>query len=206
MPNLSKSQMIKQHTKQKNKYINLRQIEKEFNDGNFKRLNYFLDNTTSQGIYYALECASFYGQLDIIKKIINFGIEINESIYKAIIAAINNNHYEIIELLMMTLIQMQIKKNTKYCTIIKNGALDLPLRISVENGNYNITKLLIDYGATINKNNSIIFLLAIKSRNLDIIKLLSSFGIDKNTLYIAIDCAKINNQNDIIEFLNTLNN
>ena len=198
------SKLIKIHNEHKQKYIKTREIEREFGDGNFKRFDYFIKNTTVNGLDYALELVAFHGRCDLAKKIIATEMDISGSIFKSIITAVNQNHYEVTEVLLETLVKMKLQHKSKNYTTIKADAFDSALKTAVENDNFALAKLLVDYGANINQNNNFLIILAANTSNLDIIKLLSTDKIDKNTLSIAIECAKKVNNSDILEYLNSL--
>lgn len=189
---------------QKQRYIKIREIEKELGNGDFTRLDYFIKNTTDNGIDYALEWISYFGRHDLAKKIISTEIDITGSIIKSIITAVNQNHCEMTELLLETYIKMKLAhKSNQYNTIITK-TFDLALKTAVENNNYSLAKLLVDYGANISQNNNFLVILAARTNNLDIIRLLTADKVDQNALSIAIECAKHENNIDILQYLNSL--
>ena len=212
------SKLIKLKNKQLHKFIKIKQIEEDLANGKFDRIDFFLKNTTLDGINYALEWASSYGKLDLIKKIIiligeiNFKSEIilkpacenchidivkyalehkadiSSSNYAALTSAVRNSHYEIVHLLLKTAGHNSEEYNKA-------------LIIAIGNGSYGIAKLLIEYGSDVNSFEGVPLLSAIGLGNLEMVKILVNEQTTKTIIDSAIDYASYLNKNEIVNFL-----
>lgn len=94
----------------------------------------------------------------------------------------------------------------KVIELINNGAdvnyNNLPLFSSIDLGHYEITKVLLDYGANININNGILLNTACDRDNMEIVELLLKEGIaiNKTDIVPIIYCV----QNDNVDMLKLL--
>lgn len=176
----------------------IREIEAEIADGNFKNINFFLENSKREGIDYALELASYYGNLYLVKKIMGMGANVNVSRCSALNMASQNGHFDVVEYLiesgtinnlpnydiLISAVENNHKRIVEYLLSDKNifgiklcdvnAEYDLALRTAIEKENLDMVKLLVGCGANINALDKIPLILASKLNDKTIYNYLSS--------------------------------
>ena len=78
---------------------------------------------------------------------------------------------------------------------------DYAIRISCQNGYYEIAKMLIEYGADIHVNKDIAFIKSAFYGHYNIVKLLLGTGIDTSAFDLALFWASDNNYYDIVKLI-----
>jgi len=209
----------------KEAFIKIRKIEKELSEGKFDNLEYFLKYSGKMALNYALEWASFYGKNDLVKKILSEPTDFNASNGIALTIACKNGHLNIVKFLLVNgadinvansaplveAIENKHSKTVRYLLKYKNSEkeracdihseYELPLRTAINSNQYNITKILVDYGANINVLDGYPLIAAIKKDNYDMVKLFLKCGVGKSFLPQAILTAKELKNDNIIDIL-----
>lgn len=184
-------------------FIKMKQIEKEFEKGEFSNFNYYIDHATNSGdLNYALEWSAYYGHLELVKKVVNLGANPNNSNSAPIQMASRNGHILVLKYLMeigstqsMLNINILVEAiefnhleivqyllgNNDYGIILcdVNADHDYALRTAVNLERIEIVELLIKSGADINIFDAWCLNTAIKKENIGIIKLLLEANINK---------------------------
>jgi ankyrin repeat protein len=215
----------KQIDKTKDAFVKIRKIEKELAKGIFDNFDFFLEYSGKQAKEYALEWASFYGKLNLVKKTISEGANINCSRGCALQMAIRNGHYDIViylvesgtldilneENILMEAIENNQINILKYFLDDKNifgvkicnvhCSFDLPLRIAIEMGSLEVVELLIKYGADINVFDGYPLIISAKFGHFEIVELLIRTGVNKDAIPEAIQVAITSNHSVIVDLL-----
>ena len=147
-------------------------LHKAASEGNIPIINFFLSKGIDIDIrennynYTPLHFAVIYGKLNMVKHLINKGAKINSvniNIINSLYLAVGFNYLKIIEFLL---------KNKANVNIVIQPSRDTPLHIASSNGNINIIKLLLQYGANKKARNNYNYLPINKSNNNNIKNLL----------------------------------
>jgi len=179
----------------KEAFLKVKTIEWEFSKGTFDNIDWFLMYSGSNAINYALEWACFYGQIELVKKIVDKGGNANASnmsglqmasknghidVVKWLLEngqmnnlpswiilaeAVENNHTNIVEYLLMT-----NQYDIPWCDVRANE--DIAIRTAVESENIDMVKLLIKFGANVNIFDGYCLSLANQKNNLELIKVI----------------------------------
>lgn len=80
--------------------LKLRQIERDLERGYFGEYDFFLKYSSQNGINYALEWAAYHGKLEYVKKALERGANIHANNDVALQMASENNHLDIVKLLI----------------------------------------------------------------------------------------------------------
>ncbi len=146
-------------------------------------------NESEKGGYTALQIASKYGQLEIVKYLIEHGAKINQQVElddipvvegvieygdTALMYASHSGHLDVVSYLIDMGADVNLK-DFKYSTAL--------IRASTDDGHLEVVRFLIDSGADINaKNisNNGVLTLALWSDNFDIGRYLIKSGVDIN--------------------------
>jgi len=143
--------------------------------------------------HYALGSASYYGHLEVVKLLIDYGANIKIDNNRAVRYASMMGHYDVVKLLIENDADIYAKDNAavKYASqnghyetvklLIDSGAdihaeNNYAVRYASENGHYETVKLLIDSGADIHEDDNAPVILASKRDHFDVVKLLISHG------------------------------
>ena len=218
----------KEIVKAKKAFKKIKKIEIELSEGNFENLDYFLQWSGHQGLSYALEWVSYYGKVDLIKKVLAARSNIvndNASYDTALQMACRNGHIDAVKYLVESgifnnlpdlniLLEVVENRHIEIATYLLSNEnifgtnicdihcdYDCAFRLTVQMNNTEMTKLLVKYGADINVFDGYPLIHAAKMGFLDIVKLLLTLDIDIHTIPFAIDAATINNHNDIVMLL-----
>ncbi|XWV25210.1 repeat protein [Tupanvirus deep ocean] len=184
----------------------LKAIEIEFENGNFENFDYFLERRSGDAINYALEWASFYGKLELVKKAVEKNANINYSKSTALQMASRNGHYNVIVYLMecgmlndlpdsnvlMEAVENKHHNIVKYLLSDENmfscrfcdvhTEYELPLRTAIEQNDIDMVKLLLEFGADVNALDGLPIVCALRLGNKDILKLLTDSKIKPEIL------------------------
>jgi ankyrin repeat protein len=202
--------------------------ENQLAKGDFTNFDFFLNNaSTLEALNYALEWASYYGKLPLIKRTIIKGADINYSNCACIqmasgnghldavsylielgllnnlpnpnilIEAIENNHINIVKYLLSD------NKIYGYKLFDINTEYDLALRTAIEVKNINMIRLLIEHGANVNALDGSPLISATRTNDITIVEILlqSNTCISQSAIILAIDIAKIYNNMLMVELL-----
>ena len=163
----------KQLIKTREAFIKIRQIEINFEKGDFSEIDFFIQYSGQYALDYALEWTAFYGKIDLVKKVLDAGANIHSNNDAALLMACENSHLDIVSYLLSMgadinannagplfnavsrnhidvtkfLLEYKDTNGKNICNVNDNCAI--ALRIAIEYGYYDICKLLIKHGADI---------------------------------------------------------
>lgn len=202
-------------------YLNLKKIQQEFSLGNFKNLDYYLVYAKNE-YNYILEFATAFGNLEIVKKLIESGANINyrksiafkiaclkghldvvkyflelnkldkNNLSNVLVDTLDNDHIEIVLYLL----------SDKYIDLFDIGYLyDYALRISLDKNLFDIASILLKHGANINVLNGYILLNAIKHNNIPVVDFAIKAGVNRKFFREGISIARKNSNHQVLGML-----
>ena len=210
-------------------FLKNKKIQKDFEEGNFTEIDFFLKYSGKEALNYALEWTAFHGQIELVKQTINAGANIHADNDVALQMACENGHLNIVIYLISIGARINAANSSpllraidgKHADIVKylleykinnNRICDLhaehdnALRTAVTNGQYDIVKLLIENGADINVLDQYVLKSAAGYGYYDIVKLLIESGIDASAIPEAIEYAKKSKHDVIVTYLESISN
>lgn len=222
---MDNQQENRQITRTRDAFLKIRKIEKDLATGDFQEIDYFLKYSGDQAYCYALEWASYYGNIEYVKKIISNCDNIKSTCVTPLQMACKNGHLEVIKYIIekfsittlddsifleeavennhIDVVKYLLDKNNqngiKLCDIHANN--DCAIRIAVNENLEEMTSLLIYYRADINIFDGCCIIKAVKKGNYNITKILLEAKIKVEYIPFAIDIAKENGYNEIVTFL-----
>lgn len=181
--------------KKKEEFIKKKQAEISFEKGFFNDIDFFIERASKEGLNYALEWTSYWGKVDLVKKVLDKDADINANKSIALQMSCENGHIDVVKFLLEK--GANINAN--------NGA---PLFNAVSNNHIDIVKFLLENKdannniCNINENYGIALRMAITNNNCDIAKILIDHGADIKVFDgLLLEIAKKNNNTDIINLL-----
>ena len=195
MPKKKKDPVI---TRTKEAFKKMKKIEIELADGNMEYIDYFVKWSGIQGLNYALEWASYYGHLELVKQVIKAGANPNASNGIALQMACRNGHTDVVKYLielgmlnnipdlniLLEVVENRHIEIAKYLLSNENifgtnlcdihADHDCALRLAVEMDYIEMIKLLLEYGANPNIFDGYLIESMTNKGNMNMVKLLTN--------------------------------
>jgi ankyrin repeat protein len=174
----------------------LKKIQKNLEEGIFDDIDFFLEKANSDALNYILEWAAYHGNLELVKKTIIKGANVNCSRCAALQMASRNGYLEIViyltELGLLNdlpnanilleavenkhdhIVKYMLSNNKTYgCKIFDvNAEYGLALRTAIQMEHIEMIKLLLEHNADVNVLDGLPLIIATKLGNNDIVQLL----------------------------------
>jgi ankyrin repeat protein len=121
--------------------------------------------------------AAFVGQQELIRRIIEVGVDVRHAKPHALCLAVELGRCDIVQLLL----------DHGFGTMNQENIIDIAMKSAVSEGCLEIVRLLFRNGANIHSNDDLALRVAIKSRKVDIVKYLIEHGafMDSEMLFLA---------------------
>jgi ankyrin repeat protein len=137
----------------------------------------------------ALRVASFHGNSNIVKYLIEEGADVNSDDSRALQNAAGNDHVEVIRVLISSGADI-------------HAGDDKALRMAANLRQYNAVRILLEHGANVHAYNSKAFRLAAWNGDVEAVKLLLSYGADVHAENeVALQNAVMNENKELVEVL-----